>query len=125
MPIELIQDNRTTLRSIYQGRWTWDDFYHNMDEVMAYLEQTEAKIDMIIDLRASGSLPPGALSHLKNIKSMDHPQMGQTVIVGANTFMEVMGRMMERFRPQLAERQHFVATLEEAHERLMQVRERD
>ena len=123
MPIELILDNPTTLRSVYQGRWTWDDFYHNMDAVKAHLEQTEASLDLIIDLRASDSLPPGALSHLKNIKSTEHPHMGQTVIVGANTFMAVMGRMMERFQPQLVGRQHFVPTLEAAHELLVQARE--
>jgi|GEM_PF-3275999 len=117
MPIERIQDNVNTIRSIYRGNWTWDEFYEDQTAVLAFLDQAETTANMIIDLRESGSLPSGALGHLKNIKTSTHPKMNTTILLGANMLMEIMAKMMRRLRSDMPE-QKFFNTLEEALEYL-------
>ena len=98
MPIQRIQDNANTIRSVYKGNWTWDEFYEDQTAVLAFLDQAETKANMVIDLRESGSLPSGALGHLKNIKTSTHPNINNTILIGANMLMQIMAKMMRSLR---------------------------
>lgn len=113
MPIERIHDTENTIRSIYRGNWTWDEFYEDQTAVLEFLDKAETKANMIIDLRESGSLPSGALGHLKNIKTSTHPKINLTILLGTNMLMQIMAKMMRRLRSDMPE-QKFFDTLEEA-----------
>jgi len=120
MPIQRYQDNANTIRSVYQGNWTWDEFYEDQVAVLEFLDQAETKANMIIDLRESGALPKGALGHLKNIKTTSHSKMNVTILLGANMLMQMMAKMMRKLSSHIPE-QKFFDTLEEAHEYLAKI----
>lgn len=113
MPIQRFHDNENTIRSVYQGNWTWDEFYEDQTAVLAFLDQSQTPANMIIDLRESGALPSGALGHLKNIKTTSHPNMNKTIILGANLLMQMMAKMMRKLSSHIPE-QVFFDTLDEA-----------
>lgn len=119
MPIQRFQDNANTIRSVFQGNWTWDEFYEDQAAVLEFLDQAETTANMIVDLRESSALPSGALGHLKNIKTSKHPKLDVTILVGANMMMQIMGKMMRTLSSYIPE-QVFVNTVEEAHEYLAQ-----
>ena len=123
MAIEFIKDNPTTIRCVYQGKWTWAEFYENQKEIMAFLDQTTHPTDIIIDLRESDGLPSGALGHLKNMKYVSHPQLSTTILLGATMFLQAMATMLQKVRPDIGE-SIFLDTLEEAHTYLSEIRSR-
>ena len=120
MPVHLVQDNPATMRFVYEGQWTWDEFYPAINEMTALLDKRDTIVHQIIDLRSSAHLPAGALRHLSSIKYTDHPRLGITVILGANTFLRAMASMMMRLRPSLGQKLVFARTLEEAQTHLAQ-----
>lgn len=117
MPVYIVHDNSTTIRSVHEGNWTWTEFYDNQTETAEILGSATEPIDVIIDLRDSDGIPPGALGHLKNIKTINHPHMGTTVLLGTNTLMKMMANMMNKLRPDMP-KSIFMDTLEEAHQYL-------
>ncbi len=114
MPIQVVRDDEQTFRMIYQGDWTWDEFYLSNDEASRILDESTIILDQIVDLRESGSIPKGALPHLTKIKYMDHPQLGLTVLVGANFFIQVMVKMMKSIKPDMGEALHLESSMEDA-----------
>lgn len=115
MPITLHHDNLTTLRLVYEGRWTWEEFYKGTHAVDNYLGKADNVTDLIVDLSASDHLPPSALTHLRNIKHDTYPTFGRTVIVTRSLMLRAMGELISHIKPSLTERVSIVSSLNAAY----------
>ncbi len=85
MPIQAVWDNeeKTVIRYIIDGHWTWDEMNAAVAVSNAWLDEANRKIDFIHDMRSSEGVPPGALTQLKRYIGKEHPNTGRSVVVGA------------------------------------------
>ncbi len=91
MPITVQWDNdqKTTIRYEFAGRWTWEQLFAANDERDAMMKTVDYRVDLIADLRNTMVVPPGAASQFKRI-AQARAGTGVTVVVGANRFMQIM-----------------------------------
>lgn len=93
MAITTIWDNdsKTIIRHIYEGTWTWDDFYNSMKAASDMVATVNHAVGLIIDLRDSNLIPQGLVTHINRLHSGKPtwtPYL--TVLVGANAFVKAL-----------------------------------
>src|SRR5262249_20124301 len=92
MPIQVVWDNddKTVIRYIIEGNWTWDEMLEAVKTSNAWLDAAEGKIHFIHDMRGSTAIPSGALTQLRRFIGKEHPKTGQSIIVGAQKSTTVL-----------------------------------
>ncbi|MBI1279947.1 MAG: hypothetical protein GC179_17605 [Anaerolineaceae bacterium] len=84
-------DNAEKTRGRYElgQHWTWDE----VNQVMAESWIQISKVDQIVDsimISHSSSLPPNAMTHLRNLSQNRPSNTGIVVLVGASGFQRSM-----------------------------------
>jgi hypothetical protein len=127
MPVSVKWDNdeQTIMRWVFEGNWTWEEYYTNRDAANAQVSEKGHRVDMIVDMRNSKTLPSGAMTHGKNAVSSATPDnLGVTVFVGVNPVLRTFYSMFSQLYSRLLSNKHLdtvmVATLEEAYEIIKQ-----
>ncbi len=108
-------EEKTVIRYVYEGRWTWDEYYPAHQEAREMTKSVEHIVHVIVDVRNSTLLPKGALTHSRSALDNKPANEGITVIVGANFFIQVMANAARRIDPEPCKRYRFGSTIEEAH----------
>lgn len=130
MPITTIWDNEsnTIIRHIYEGSWTWDDFYTSMKTASDMAATVSHAVGLIVDVRDSNLIPQGLVTHINRLhtaKPTWTPSL--TVLVGANAFVKALYGAFRGIaaRTNRSTGQRFVmtASLEEAYALLEQEQE--
>jgi hypothetical protein len=128
MPIhvEWENDEKRVIRVTYLGRWTVEDAYGLRDKIRALLTEVEYQVDSIHDMRQGSSLPPSILTHTREIMAQPTPRMRLVVLVGTNSFVQVMYDVFKKVYPRIVEKNNFrmVASLEAARQLIEQERQR-
>ncbi len=118
MPVNVkwYDERQAVLWYSYEGRWTWDEFYQAFEHGNEMIESVEHKVDTIIDLRRSSLLPSNVMSRGNFMSAKLHPRHGTTVVVGANSFVQLLYDMFRKLYGKTADKMHlrFVQTLDEA-----------
>ncbi len=120
MPVQIVWDDeeKTMLRHIYQGEWTWQEFDVAVATAYTWIESVPHRVHIIVDLRQTGPLPANVLLHIRGLADRAHPRIGKTIIVGTNAFLQ---RLYDVFTSVYAIPHNHVIlapTLEEAHRQL-------
>jgi len=99
MPIELLWDNKdkTVIRQVFDGRWTWEEFYQmNCNRIPEMMQSVDHTVHVFSDFSVARGVPiGGALTHARNVMRYYPENWGILVIVGANTFVNLL---VETFR---------------------------
>ncbi len=92
MGISVQWDNvdRTSLRYVYEGRWTWDELYRAVSEGNAMVGSVPHKVYIIIDVTHSSLIPQNALSQGMRVNAESPANMGLRIVVGANAFLRTL-----------------------------------
>lgn len=120
MPISVAWDNeeKTVVRFVYEGKWTWEAFYEKIDEANKLMDTVDKPCVSIIDMRQSNFLPRGAAVHIRNVirKSMSHNNSGISVFLEANVIVEAMIEVLKKSYPDILDNTEwlYAKTLEEA-----------
>jgi hypothetical protein len=125
MPINVFWDDfeKTIVRAELVDYWTWNDYYRSVAEGARLVQGITQRIDQIVDMRRSHSLPPGvALTHLKRARASDPENPGITVIIGANLMVRVFVAVLERAYGTRFPPRYIVETLDEAHDLISESR---
>lgn len=116
--IDWDNDQRSIVRFVYQGKWTWEEFYSKIDEANQLMDTVSYSCVSIIDMRESNFLPAGAAIHIRNVirKSMSHNNSGISVFLQADLIVRVMIDVLRRSYPDILENTEwlYAKTLEEA-----------
>jgi hypothetical protein len=101
MPVSVIWDNeeQTTIRYIFEGRWTLDELFAVMEQEDQMMTSVEHMVDIIVDFQNSGTVPDHLIANFPKIfesSSASHPNVGITVIVGAAGFAEMLANIFSR-----------------------------
>lgn len=113
MPIDIVKDDTTTVRVVFQAQWDWEEFYKTNNQIVSFLEQSDTTSNLVIDLRKTTALPDHMVYHLSRITYLNHSQLDRIVIVGATLFQEMVFKMLISLMPTLKDRIGFVNTLDD------------
>jgi hypothetical protein len=116
MSITVSWDNseHTIIQCVYQGAWTWTEFYAAVEEVNKLETSVNHKVYILLDFHSS-HMPGGVPSQFKRISQIQHPNAGPMIIIGHNLFVRTMFDIFTRIQPQAAERYRFVSHRDEAY----------
>jgi len=85
MPVQVVWDNddHTIIRYTLDEDWTWEDMRAAVVISNKMLDGVDHKVHFIHDATAVTGLPSDMLSQLRTFIDKEHPNTGQSVIVGA------------------------------------------
>jgi hypothetical protein len=116
MGITVVWDDEahTAFHWIFEGQWTWKQYYEAMYRSNAMARTVDYPIDVIVDLQASRVIPSHVLSNIR-AETADQPEkMGMIAIVGTNAFVNALINTLRRVNRRLKSRLFTVNSLEEA-----------
>lgn len=120
MGITVDWDNaeKTVVRFIYSGNWTWEEFYTTIRNANALMDTVDKPCVSIIDMRDSKFMPAGALVHIRNVirMSMSHNNSGISVFLDAQLIVKAMIEVLRKSFPDILQNTNWIyaKTLEEA-----------
>jgi hypothetical protein len=84
MPIQVMwdNDNYTVIRYVLGEEWTWAEMRVAVADSNAMLDEVDYKIHFIHDAREVISVPSDMLFQLRRLIGKEHPNTGNSVIVG-------------------------------------------
>jgi hypothetical protein len=103
--------------------WTWEEFTSTVKQQIAMMETVDHRVHTIFHIKSPRlNIHGGAISHLKRLMEMTHPNEDQHLIVGAPGLIRSLISTLHKVYGlrQLVESYRFVATLDEAYEFLKQ-----
>jgi hypothetical protein len=120
MPISVrFEEDNHIVVWVFEGKWTWADYYSQRDSVNDTIEAMDFSVDMIVDMTNGSILPQSVLTHAGSAARKAPQNLGMIVIVGPSaflrTFFQFFKRMYGLFQPQQEKNLHMVATLDEAY----------
>jgi hypothetical protein len=123
MPVKVEWDNeeKSIVRFIYTGIWTWDEFYIHVKEANELMDTVNDKCVSIVDMSKAGRLPNGASVHIRNIirQSMSHNNSGITVFINAETIVRMIIDALRMNYPDIKDFSNFIyaKNIDEAREK--------
>jgi hypothetical protein len=121
MPVSTRWDNdqKNIMLWVFEGRWTWNDYYECRDDVNADIAAMTHTVHIIVDMRTSNTLPNSVITHGHSAVSQPPRNLGLTVIVGVNPVLRAFYGMFSRLYTSLLVQKrvemHMVRTIEEAY----------
>lgn len=98
----------------FEGAWTWDELYRVYTKAIEMEKSVSYRVDVILDMRRSKSIPANALLHVKNISDKQPDNIGLTVVVTPNGFVRALYNAGVAFYKGIAHYFRVTPTMEEA-----------
>ena len=115
MPIQVIWDDegKTTIRQIYSGKLTLQDYIVATDKVEAMAKEVSHTVYSLMDRTEVISAPGIVLPAMRYANNHVPPNLGVRVIIKGDMFTHVIVDIGRRVAPRLVHDIYFVDTLEE------------
>ena len=98
----------------FEGVWTWDELYRTFNEALVMETSLSYRVDVIVDMRLSKSIPANALLHVKNITDKQPDNLGLSIIVTPNVFVRALYNAGSQFYKGIGHYFRVVPTVDEA-----------
>jgi hypothetical protein len=113
-----------TIIHVRYGRgWRWADFVQNDSLVREMVDSVEHEVHYILDARDAG-IPRDLVAHfpemVRTATSMTHPRSGRVVLLGLDTYMDLLWSIYKRMYPRASQKIFTAKTLEEAVTQLLE-----
>ena len=107
-------DTHTTIRLDYSGQWTWDEWYHAMDEAEQCIREIGHRVYFINNIGRSMYLPGNAITTFKHNAIHFSQLVLMSFVVSEGTFLQVMFNTFKSFAREWAANYYLVGTMEAA-----------
>lgn len=107
-------DNKTILVYIIEGQWDWQVLYNVYQQGLLLKRSVAHRVDVIVDIRASGRLPQDCISHARMIAHEQPPNGGISIIVTQDRFVHILYQAARRIDGQIRDYFRIASTPEEA-----------
>lgn len=99
MSVQIVWDNseKTIIRFIFEGKWTWEEFYPAHYKAIDMVKSVPYRVNVIVDMRKGVSTPANVLMHIKNISDKQPPNVGLSVIVTTSSFIHSLYQIGVKF----------------------------
>lgn len=117
IPVSWFNDEKTIIQYKFDGRWGWDDLYKAIDEAVVLLDSVSHRVDIMLDLTKSESVPSlnaNGLKYVANAPTTTHPNMGIFVMVGMKPFIRISFDIFSRMYPRATRQYRLANTVEDA-----------
>lgn len=120
MPVSIrYEDNNRLVVWVFEGSWTWEEYYAERDAVNTAIEAAGHPVDMIIDMTRSHLLPKNLMTHAGSAARNAPPNIHRTIFVGSNAILRAFFKMFSQLYGLLQSGKELnfqmVATLDEAY----------
>jgi hypothetical protein len=121
MSVRVMWDNqeKTILHYIYEGTWTWEEWYAAVGEARRMMERVEHKVYVIVDA-ACQEVPPGALARFRHAASGETEHVRMVILVGDNPFIETLFGIVRNIARGCVAKFTLAASLEDAYQIIQQ-----
>jgi hypothetical protein len=101
MSVNLIWDDaaQTILCYEFVDPWRVDDYQQAHEAACKMLAAQPCTTDIILDFSQGQHIPSGIIGHLNRSYFKMAPNTGAVMVVGPNTFMHVLGDIMQKLHP--------------------------
>lgn len=115
MPIQVVwdDDTKTTLRQIYSGKLTLQDYITATDTLERMAKEVSHTVHSLMDRTNVASAPGIVLPAMRYANSHVPPNLGLRVVVKGDMFTHVLVDIGRRVAPRLIHDIQFVETVEE------------
>jgi hypothetical protein len=102
MPVNVYWEDseKTLLRYDFLGKWTWNDLYHALNKAQTMEMSVTNRVDVLLDMRHSITIPDSALTHIRNLVEKQPPNVGIFVVITQSKFItslfEAAARLYQR-----------------------------
>jgi hypothetical protein len=119
--VEIRWDNeeKTILRYVFIGDWTWDDYLGCLNEGRKMMAEIEHPVCVLNDMQQMGKLQPNFASTAKSVISSRPKNTGLAIFLTSNTFFyKVMYRVLAQLIPNVPTEYILVNSEEAAYTKL-------
>jgi hypothetical protein len=102
------------IRMIYEGRWTWDEFYAALESAEAMAADAPHQLAVLHDMSHSQEMANNPAVHFRNWAVKMRPFTFANVIIGANQYQRIMFQTFKRFAGSWSDGFLFVENIEAA-----------
>lgn len=122
-------ETQTVIQYRCVSAWDWPDLHQAVGQSVALMDTVDHVVHQVIDLGAYTQLPQGnALGQFRLVMkvSMEHPNSGHVIMTNPNAFGRALASAFMRIyaRHDVADRVHFVDSMEAAQGLLASLRVR-
>jgi hypothetical protein len=99
--VEIKWDNeqKTILRYVFIGDWTWDEYLERLNEGRTMMAEIDHPVCVLNDMQKMGKLPPNFASTAKSVISSRPKNTGLAIFLTSNAFFKVMYRVLAQLIP--------------------------
>lgn len=115
--VEWGDDSKRYILVTYLGEWTWQAYQESYRTRFEMIHTVEHTVDVIVDVRLHPNPPgPDAARYLKIVWEMRPPNLGRTVMIGADesAFMKNLVQIFANMVSADSQRPYFVNSMDEA-----------
>ena len=109
-----VDEAKTIVRYDFDGKWTWDDLYPAYNKAIEMETSVTHRVDVILDMTNSKTLPANVLMHMKNISDKQPENIGLSIFVSDSRFINSMYKVGTRFYSKIEYYFRVAPTIEDA-----------
>jgi hypothetical protein len=115
MPITVQWDNdeQRVMRYTFEGRWTWDEYHHAIDEAFGLVKDLPYIVNMMLDFSSSNLFPSNALTHFSSSMKTPPRDFDAVVVVSGSRFVDTLVSILSRVSSKIGEKLIVVKSLDE------------
>jgi hypothetical protein len=123
--VEWYDEAKTTVLYTIEGKWTWDELYPEYEKAIAMEKAQSHRVDVLIDMRECRYFPMNLLTHVQHISDKQPDNIGLSIIVSPNRFLNTLYDAGSRFHPNIKRYFVITSTMEQALSLLQQERAKE
>ena len=109
-----VDEGKTIVRYDFEGKWTWDDLYPAYNQAIEMETSVSHRVDVVLDMTKSRTLPANVLMHMKNISDKQPDNIGLSIFVSDSRFINSLYKVGTRFYSKIEYYFRIAPTMEEA-----------
>lgn len=90
-------ESHNAIRMIYEGRWTWDEFYAALETAEEMAKIAPHQFAVLHDMSHSQEMAHNPAVHFRNWAVKMRPYSFANVIIGTNHYQRIMFQTFKRF----------------------------
>lgn len=119
MPVRIEWDNdeKTVIRYVFSGAWTWDEYLPCLEKGRQWMAETANTVCILNDMQQVTKFPPNFISKAHNVIGSRPPNTGLAVFVTRSSIFSVLYKILSQLMPTIPTEYILVQSEAEAYSR--------
>ena len=107
----------------FSSPWTWNEFFAAMKDMNHLIDGVDGIVDTILLTSSEQTIPPSALTNIRNLMTQLHERNDLVVLVGSKAFLTALINHVTSIIPNVKEKYRFAHDVSEAYAIIEQARQ--